>query len=104
MRRILIQNVRRKRAQKRGGGIHPREFEDADLAVDNSGIDILALSDALDLLAAEDPDAAGLAKLRIFAGLSVDEAGAATGLPHASAYRHWTYAQAWLRSKLRDSE
>ena len=104
MRRILIQNVRRKRAQKRGGGIHPRELEDADLAVDNSGIDILALSEAIDLLAAEDPVAAGLAKLRIFAGLSVDEAGAATGLPHASAYRHWTYAQAWLRSKLRDSE
>ena len=65
---------------------------------------ILALSDALDLLAAEDPIAASLAKIRIFAGLSVDEAGTALGLPHTSAYRQWTYAQAWLQAKLRDAE
>ena len=45
---------------------------------------------------------AAAAKVRIFAGLSVDEAGAALGLPHTSAYRQWTYAQAWLRAKLRD--
>jgi RNA polymerase sigma factor (TIGR02999 family) len=66
MRRILIQNVRRKRAQKRGGGIGPLELADADLAAGNSTFDILALSDALDLLAAEDPIAAALAKVRIF--------------------------------------
>lgn len=104
MRRILIENVRRKRAHKRGGGARPLELADADLAVENSTLDLLALSDAIDLLAAQDPAAADLAKLRIFAGLSVDEAGKALGIPHTSAYRQWTYAQAWLRAKLRDVE
>ena len=102
MRRILIQNVRRKRAEKRGGRVNRCELYDADLAVDDVAPDILALSDAIDLLAAEDSAAANLAKLRIFSGLSVDEAGMALGLPLTSAYREWTYAQAWLRAKLRD--
>jgi len=102
MRRILIQNVRRKAAQKYGGGMDRWELADADLANDSASFDVLALSDALELLAVEDPTAASLAKLRVFAGLSVDEAGTALGLPHTSAYREWTYAQAWLRTKLRD--
>ncbi len=102
MRRILIQSVRRKQSRKRGGGMVRCELADADLAVDSSPLDILALSEALDLLAAEDPTAANLAKLRLFAGLSVEEAGIALSLPHTSAYREWTYAQAWLRAKLRD--
>jgi RNA polymerase sigma factor (TIGR02999 family) len=102
MRRILIQNVRRKRAEKHGGEMHRWELNDADLAVESQNLDILCLSDAIDLLAAEDPTAADLAKLRIFAGLSVDAAGAALRLPHTTAYRQWTYAQAWLRAKLRD--
>jgi RNA polymerase sigma factor (TIGR02999 family) len=104
MRRILIQDVRRKRAQKRGGGIRPLELLDEGLSAEDSPVDILALDDAIDLLAREDPAAAALAKLRIFAGLSVDEAGAALGVPHTTAYRQWTYAQAWLRAKLRDAE
>ena len=102
MRRILIQSVRRKQARKRGGGMDRWELADADLAADSDPLDILALNEALDLLAAEEPTAACLAKLRVFAGLSVDEAGRALGLPHTSAYREWTYAQAWLRAKLRD--
>jgi len=102
MRRILIQNVRRKAAQKYGGGMDRWELADADLANDSASFDVLALIDALELLAVEDPTAASLAKLRVFAGLSVDEAGTALGLPHTSAYREWTYAQAWLRTKLRD--
>ncbi len=103
MRRLLIQSARRKRAQKRGGGGQRWELADADLAVDGGNLDILALSEAIDLLAAEDAPAASLAKLRIFAGLSVDEAGSALGIPHTSAYRQWTYAQAWLRARLRDA-
>ena len=101
-RRILIQSVRRKQARKRGGGMDRWELADANLAADSDPLDILALNEALDLLAAEEPTAACLAKLRVFAGLSVDEAGRALGLPHTSAYREWTYAQAWLRAKLRD--
>jgi hypothetical protein len=102
MRRILIQSARRKNSQKRGAGVKRLELADADLAVEGAPLDILALSEALDLLAANDAMAANVAKLRIFAGLSVDEAGSALGLPHTSAYRQWTYAQAWLRAKLRD--
>ena len=103
MRRILIQNVRRKRAEKRGGDWDRWELNDADLAVESQGLDIVCLSDALDLLSAEDPTAAELAKLRLFAGLSVDDAGSALKLPRTTAYRQWAYAQAWLKAKLRDS-
>ena len=84
--------------------MRPLELSDDELVAGDLPVDILALNDALDLLASEDPAAAALAKVRIFAGLSVDEAGAALGLPHTSAYRQWTYAQAWLRAKLRDTE
>ena len=93
-----------RRFSESGGGIRPLELADADLAVEHSTVDLLALSDAIDLLAAEDAGAAGLAKVRIFAGLSVDEAGKVLGIPHTNAYRQWTYAQAWLRAKLRGSE
>jgi len=103
MRRILIQSARRKKAQKRGGGVERLELIDDDLAVEGAAPDIIALNEALDLLQREDPMAANLAKLRIFAGLSVDEAGSALGLSHSSAYRQWTYAQAWLRTALRDA-
>ena len=102
MRRILIQNVRRKKAQKRGSGFPAVDLAQADLASDASEIDLIALSDAIDLLTAHDPTAAAVAKLRIFAGLSVDEAGLAVNLSHTTAYRQWTYAEAWLRAKLRD--
>ncbi len=104
MRRILIQHVRRKRAQKPGCGVRPLALTDADVASTDSPVDLLALSDTIDLLAAEDSTAAALAKLRIFAGLSVDEAGTALGIPHTTAYRQRTYAQAWLQAKLRDCE
>jgi len=83
MRRILIQNARRKKAQKRGGGVEPFQLVDADLAVEGATLDIIALSEALELLQRDDPTAASLAKLRIFAGLSVDEAGSALGLPQS---------------------
>jgi RNA polymerase sigma factor (TIGR02999 family) len=102
MRRILVDSARRKNAQKRGGGQLPLELLDADLATQSTGTDILALNDAIDLLAAHDPDAATIAKLRIFGGLNVDEAGKALGLPHTTAYRQWTYAEAWLRMTLQD--
>src|SRR5947208_1736612 len=104
MRRILIQNVRRKGTKKRGGRIGQVDIAQADLASEDPTIDIVSLSDAIDLLAADDPVAAALAKLRIFAGLSVDEAAEVIGLPRTSAYRQWTYAEAWLHDKLRDAE
>ena len=103
MRRILVEAFRRKQAQKHGGDRRRVALADVDLAVNDPNVDMLELSDAIELLAAEDASAADLAKLRIFAGLSQDEAAQALGMPHTSAYRQWTYAQAWLRAAMDDA-
>jgi DNA-directed RNA polymerase specialized sigma24 family protein len=62
---------------------------------------LLDLNEAIDRLDAEDPEAAKIVKLHIFAGLSIDEAGDALQISRSSAYRHWTYARAWLRTQFR---
>jgi DNA-directed RNA polymerase specialized sigma24 family protein len=102
MSKSLVEAVRRKQSQKHGGDRERVMLADADLGVRDGNFDILALNDAIERLAADDPPAARLAELRIFAGLSVDEAAQALGVPHTSAYRQWTYAQAWLRAALDD--
>jgi RNA polymerase sigma factor (TIGR02999 family) len=100
MRRILVENARRKKRDKHGGGRRRVELPDLP-AADQEPDDLLALDDALAALAAEDPPAAEVVKLRLYAGLSVEEAAEALGLSRARAYRHWTYARAWLRAVLR---
>ena len=75
---------------------------EADLAVNAPPHEVLAVDEALARLAAEDSHASDLLKLRYFAGLSVEEAAKALGLSRASAYRHWTYARAWLRCEVLD--
>jgi RNA polymerase sigma factor (TIGR02999 family) len=102
MRRILIERARRKRADKHGGRRLRIDLAEIDLAGTSSPDDILELDEALSRLAATEPDAAQLVKLRLFAGLSVEQAGAALGLSRAHAYRHWTFARAWLHSRLRE--
>ena len=99
MRRILIENARRKKRDKHGGGRRRVELPDLP-AADQEPDDLLALDDALSRLAAEDPAAAEVVKLCLYAGLSVEEAAEALGLSRAQAYRHWTYARAWLRAAL----
>jgi RNA polymerase sigma factor (TIGR02999 family) len=99
MRRILIDRARHKKRDKHGGGRRRVDLPDLP-AADHDPDDLLALDDALTKLAAEDPPAAEVVKLRLYAGLSVEEAAAALGLSRAHAYRHWTYARAWLRSAL----
>jgi RNA polymerase sigma factor (sigma-70 family) len=96
MRRILIEQARRRYADKRGGG--RQRVEVIDLAAPDAGpvVDLLALDEALTRLEAEAPQKAELVKLRFFAGLSIDEAAAALGISAATAKRHWTYARAWL--------
>jgi RNA polymerase sigma factor (TIGR02999 family) len=100
MRRILIDNARRKKRQKRGSGLNKRDLDDVDLACTAAPDELLALDDALTKLAAEDPTAAQLVKLRYFAGLSVEEAAATLRIARSSAYEHWAYARAWLRCEL----
>src|SRR5262249_8976520 len=104
MRRILIERARAKRSAKRGGGRKRLDIDALDLATRAAPDQLLALDDALAKLAGEDPAAARLVELRYFAGLTVDQAGAALGMSTATAYRHWKYARAWLHSELLESE
>jgi RNA polymerase sigma factor (TIGR02999 family) len=104
MRRILIENARRKKRHKRGGGRHRIELHEQPEARGTPSDDILALDEALTRLTEEDDTAAAVAKLRFYAGLTVEEAGQALGISRANAYRHWTYARAWLRCALRDGD
>jgi RNA polymerase sigma factor (TIGR02999 family) len=101
MRHILVDKARRKRRPKHGGGRQRVELAD-DAASDppSDAEDLLALDEALSRLAADDPEAATVVKLRYFAGLSVEQAAQSLGMSRASAYRHWTFARAWLRQEL----
>jgi RNA polymerase sigma factor (sigma-70 family) len=74
--------------------------DDAAHAPPSDADELLALDEALSRLAADDPEAAAVVKLRYFAGLSVEQAAQSLGMSRASAYRHWTFARAWLRQEL----
>ena len=102
MRRILVEQARRKRLPKHGGGRRRVELNEAHRVLESSD-DLLLLDDALGRLAAEDAAAVEIVNLRLFAGLSVEEAADALGLARATAYRHWTFARAWLRCELGDA-
>jgi RNA polymerase sigma factor (TIGR02999 family) len=102
MRRILIDNARRKKTEKHGGDRQRLDLADVDVAEFNDGERWLLLDDALNQFAREDSAAAHVAKLRLFAGLSIEEIAAALGIARATAFRHWTYARAWLQAALAD--
>jgi RNA polymerase sigma factor (TIGR02999 family) len=101
MRRILVENARRKDRVRHGGGRLRIELSDALPAHADRPDELLAVDEALSELSREDPDAAELVKLRYFAGLSVEEAASALGMARATAYRHWTFARAWLALRVR---
>src|SRR5215207_4899014 len=100
MRRILVERARGAAREKRGGDWRRVDFEELDAATSVTPDQLVALDDALGRLAALDPLAGELVKLRYFAGLGLDQAAAALGVSTATAYRHWAYARAWLRSEL----
>jgi RNA polymerase sigma factor (TIGR02999 family) len=103
MRRILVESARRKGRVKRGERPRRSTLDPNDLAGSPADHDQwIDLSDALTRFEAIDPPAAALAKLRAFGGLSVVQAGEALGLSRATAFRTWTYAQAWLTAALAD--
>src|SRR5437870_1305192 len=101
MRRLLVENARRKHRHRHGGGWRRVRLGDLP-AVERSAEDLLALDDALTRFAAEDPAAADLVKLRFYAGFSVAEAADALAISRAEGYRQWNYARAWLRCVLDD--
>jgi RNA polymerase sigma factor (TIGR02999 family) len=100
MRRILIDNARRKQAEKHGGGRQRADFAEAEAIAAAPPADLLVLDEALDRLTQHDPVAGQLVKLCYFAGLSVEEAAEALALSRSNAYRLWTFARAWLRCQL----
>ncbi len=101
MRRILIDNARRKRTEKHGGARQRLDLDDVEVAADTRSPDLLALDEALTQLAAEDPVKAQLVTLRYFGGLSVQEAAETLGIARATADRYWSYARIWLYCELR---
>jgi RNA polymerase sigma factor (TIGR02999 family) len=103
MRRILVENARRKKTVRHGGKLRRVALDDLDLAVASDPDEMLLLDEALTRLAQEDTAAAMLVKLRYFSGLSVEEAAEMAGFPRATAYRHWSFARAWLLSQMQDS-
>jgi RNA polymerase sigma factor (TIGR02999 family) len=102
MRRILVERARAKGRVRRGGEWRRIDLEDLALAVSAPPDLLLTLDDAIARLEAEDPAAAALVRLRYYAGISVEQAGASLGISTATAYRHWAYARAWLASDLLD--
>jgi RNA polymerase sigma factor (TIGR02999 family) len=101
MRRILVENARRKARVKRGGGLQRLELDDVVEDASGDPDEVLDLDQALDDLAREFPEKAELVKLRYFAGLSIEEAAQSMGVSRATANRHWDYAKAWLYERLR---
>jgi RNA polymerase sigma factor (TIGR02999 family) len=100
MRRILIDNARRKRREKRGGDRQRVELADHQDPRQEEAARLLALDEAATRLAEADPQAAELVQMHTFGGLSVEEAGKHLGLSRAGAYRLWAFARAWLRTEL----
>ena len=101
MRRILIEQARRKDRLKHGGGFERIELGDIAAPDDKATLCLLDLNEALSKLEQDEPQKAQLVKLRYFAGLSIDEAAAALGISPATAKRYWAYARAWLYGQIR---
>jgi RNA polymerase sigma factor (TIGR02999 family) len=100
MRRVLIDNVRRHRSQRRGGAAPQRSLEGLEAASPRSDDELLAVNDALERLRKVAPSKAELVKLRYFGGLTIPEAAQVLGISITTANRYWAYARAWLHEDL----
>ena len=102
MRRILVENARRKKRLKHGGGRARLDLEATRSLAEEPGEDLVALEEALDKLAAEDPVKAELVKLRFFGGLTMPQIAKVMKISLATTERHWTYVRTWLYAELSD--
>jgi RNA polymerase sigma factor (TIGR02999 family) len=100
MRRILVDSARRKRAAKRGSGTAPEELQEEHWVELGPSEEMLAVDEALNILAKADPSAANLVTLRYFVGMSMKEAAETMGMSLRSTEALWTYARAWLRREM----
>ena len=101
MRRILIERARRKCALRHGGGQERVDVQSVEIAATESDDRLLAVNDALDKLAAQDPVKADLVKLRYFVGMTIAEAAQALGISEPTAKRYWAFARAWLYQEIK---
>ncbi len=104
MRRILVDNARRKQSLQRGGKLQRHELDEVVIAVSGPLDDLLALDEALNKLAMKDNLKAELVKLRYFAGMTGEQAAKSLGISTSTADRHWAYARAWLRQEILGSD
>jgi RNA polymerase sigma factor (TIGR02999 family) len=100
MRRILIEQVRRKRSQRQGGARRRCELSDEDRVEIPLGDEAVDLDEALSKLSSTDPQAAELVKLRVFAGMTIEEVAEVQGVSPRTVKRNWAYARAWLGREL----
>jgi RNA polymerase sigma factor (TIGR02999 family) len=100
MRRILVDQARRKDADKRGGKARRVPLDDLDVGLTSPADELLDIDEALTRLAAEDPCAAQLIQLRYFAGVSIEDAAEVVGVSRSAAYAHWSYARVRLKTLL----
>ena len=101
MRRILVDNARRKQCRKHGGHLHRQDLDMEVVAAPDPNLNLLALDAALNRLAAHDPLKAKLVELRYFAGLTGEQAAEFLGISPTTADRHWAFARAWLQAEVR---
>jgi RNA polymerase sigma factor (TIGR02999 family) len=104
MRRILIEQARRKASAKAGGELQRVDLSEIEPALPGPQLDVLALNEALEQLEQTDPRAAAVVKLRFFAGLTTQEAANALGVSLATAENDWAYAKCYLRLQLTESD
>jgi RNA polymerase sigma factor (TIGR02999 family) len=104
MRRILVDNARRKLTEKAGGEHRRVELADAESQIENPNFDLLALDEALIKLELRNPRQAALVKLRFFAGLTIEEAAQALGVSTSTVENDWAYARSWLRVEMAATE
>jgi RNA polymerase sigma factor (TIGR02999 family) len=100
MRRILVEHARQRDADKRGGSDIRLPLDEAFAVADKADLDLLAIDEALDRLAAIDPRQARVVELRFFSGLSVEETAAALSVSPKTVKRDWSVARAWLRREI----
>jgi RNA polymerase sigma factor (TIGR02999 family) len=104
MRRILVDQARKKRSWKRGGGLERLPLEEVEIGAPEPAVDLLAVNDALEKFERIDKAAADLVKLRYYAGLTLPQAAEALGISSSTADRQWAYARAWLHAELREND
>jgi len=104
MRRILIDQARRKQSEKHGGGLERQDLAETLITAPEPSVDILAVSEAIERFERIDPVAAELVKLRYYAGLTIPEAAESLGISTTTADRYWAYARSWLHAELKKGD